>query len=361
VYLPWLDETARRFQTSAVGNGYPGEIGFQAAPGDCVVFVDGLRYDIGNALRNRLGVRGLSAEIRPRLVPFPSVTGTGKPAVAPIDVPVAGDAEMTAVGPQGRRLSGDVLRATLRDSGVQPLRAEETGDDPSGKGWAEAADLDRTGHGLGLKLADRIAHEVEDIAARVQELLNAGWKRVIVVTDHGWLLMPGGLPKVDLPEHLTVVRKPRCARLSLSAHGVSQPTVPWSWDSSVAMASPHGVAAFEAGRIYDHGGLSPQECVVPVLVVTPANAAASRGRIEQIKWIGMRCRVDVLDIEAGSRLEIRQRPADPASSLAGPKAVEGPEVKLLVSDDAYAESDAYVVLLSASGEILAQAATRVGG
>ncbi|WNI14282.1 BREX-1 system phosphatase PglZ type B [Actinacidiphila sp. ITFR-21] len=363
VYLPWLDETARRFQAAAVGGGYPGEIGLRTAPGECVVFVDGLRYDVGTMLRDRLRLRGLGAEIRPRLAPFPTVTGTGKPAVAPVELPRAGGPEMTALGPQGRRLAGDALRAALRAGGVQPLGPEQTGGDPSGRGWTEAADLDRTGHGLGLKLVDRIGQEVEDIAARVQELLHAGWTRVSVVTDHGWLLVPGGLPKVDLPEHLTAVRKPRAARLAASAHGVGQPTVPWSWDASVAMASPHGVAAFEAGRIYDHGGLSPQECVVPVLVVTPGGAAASRGRIGQVAWSGTRCRVDVADVGTGSRVEVRRRPADPASRLAGPQSVAGAEgeVELLVADGVYGGSEAYVVLLSADGEILAQAATRVGG
>ena len=34
-----------------------------------------------------------------------------------------------------------------------------------------------------------------------------------MITDHGWLLMPGDLPKVELPEHLTEIRKGRCARL----------------------------------------------------------------------------------------------------------------------------------------------------
>ena len=34
-------------------------------------------------------------------------------------------------------------------------------------------------------------------------LLDAGWQQVVVVTDHGWLYVPGGLPKVELPYYLT--------------------------------------------------------------------------------------------------------------------------------------------------------------
>ncbi len=40
---------------------------------------------------------------------------------------------------------------------------------------------------------------------RIEALLGAGWREVRVVTDHGWLWLPGGLPKVDLPKYLTRV------------------------------------------------------------------------------------------------------------------------------------------------------------
>ena len=35
---------------------------------------------------------------------------------------------------------------------------------------------------------------------RVESLLAAGWREVRIVTDRGWLLLPGGLPKTDLPK-----------------------------------------------------------------------------------------------------------------------------------------------------------------
>ena len=90
---------------------------------------------------------------------------------------------------------------------------------------------------------------------RVAELLQAGWQRVSVITDHGWLMLPGGLPKVDLPENLTlygrgVVRdEARCAgesgdgTLAVGLRG-----------SCVALAP--GIACFEAGVEYEHGGLA---------------------------------------------------------------------------------------------------------
>jgi hypothetical protein len=54
-------------------------------------------------------------------------------------------------------------------------------------------------------------------------LLDTGWQEVVVVTDHGWLLMPGGLPKVDMPKFLTSTRWGRCAALQTSAEPASVP------------------------------------------------------------------------------------------------------------------------------------------
>ena len=128
---------------------------------------------------------------------------------------------------------------------------------------------------------------------RVSELLDAGWKRVLVVTDHGWLVMPGRLPKAELPQHLTLERKGRCAVMKEGAQ-TDQATVPWYWDHSVCIAVAPGIACYEAGKEYEHGGLSPQECVVPVITITSGGGSELQGvGIKQILWKGLRCQVEL--------------------------------------------------------------------
>ena len=83
--------------------------------------------------------------------------------------------------------------------------------DPSGKAWTEFGNLDTTGHNEGIGMARRIPELLSTLVQRVESLLEAGWKVVRVVTDHGWLLMPKGLPKTDLPKFLTATRWRRCA------------------------------------------------------------------------------------------------------------------------------------------------------
>jgi hypothetical protein len=85
--------------------------------------------------------------------------------------------------------------------------------------------------------------------------------------------------------------------------------------------------------------------------------------IEQVKWVNMRCRIDVVDAPIGAVVDLRRLPGDSSSSLVSEaKPVEGEtDVKLLVEDDGLVGEAAFVVLLSDRGEILAQVSTRVGG
>ncbi len=358
VYYSWLDDTNRRYQDAVRAGGYNPTLGLALQDGDCAVFVDGLRYDAGETLRDALVARGVAASLDHRCAPLPSVTSTGKAALMPFaDDVTAGDD--FSVRLDGKALS---IKDALPQRGVAVLAPGEVARSGA-RGWTEAADIDKTGHNLGLAVAERLGGQVSDIASRVQDLLAAGWDRVVVVTDHGWLLMPGGLNKQDLPEVRTVVRKPRTARLKSEAEDGGYPVLAHAFNAEIRVASPHGIAGFEAGKVYDHGGLSLQECVIPILVATSGATSGQTVRIDAASWAGMRCRVSVTGAPAGSVVDVRQMPGDAASSVASKtKAVDGAdEATVLVPDDAMAGKDVYAVLLSESGDILSQVTTRVGG
>ncbi|MFN7872825.1 MAG: hypothetical protein ACK5QQ_11615, partial [Cyanobacteriota bacterium] len=53
------------------------------------------------------------------------------------------------------------------------------------------------------------------------------------------------------------------------------PTAAWSWNPSEQFATPNGAACFNTGGSYAYalGGISLQECLTPVLVVS--NGASS--------------------------------------------------------------------------------------
>jgi hypothetical protein len=196
----------------------------------------------------------------------------------------------------------------------------------------------------------------------VQGLLEAGWKRVRVVTDHGWLLAPGGMPKVQLPKYLAESRWSRCASIKDSSR-VEVPVAGWSWNPLERFAHAPGVHCFVAGQEYAHGGASLQECLVPVLAFASTGAPAGVVvTVREVQWVGLRCRVTVEPAAEGLLADLRTKPNVPNSSIADPKPLDGDgKAALLVADDSLAGTMASLVIVDASGRVVCKEATTVGG
>lgn len=369
MYLPWIEEAARRLQEAAKAAGglpsLPAEQASGLGAGTCTVFVDGLRYDVAVQLQQRLSDLG-GAALSARWTSLPSVTASGKAWCSPVATHIAGTVADTEFEPRvaadSKQLSSHNFRKLLSDQGLQPLDKHETGD-PQGQAWTEAGDLDHYGHEHGLRLARDLDSQLDQVVERVAELVEAGWKRIRIVTDHGWLLMPGGLPKSELAKHQTETRWGRCAVLKDSAHGTPL-TFGWDWCKDVQVAYAPGVSSFVAGAEYAHGGISLQECLVPVLQLDCAGAAktAAAVTIQSVTWKGLRCTVVVEGAAPGQRVDIRSKAALASSSLAqSDKPLDGGKASLAVADDEYMGAAAVVVVLSAEGEVLQKQATTVGG
>ena len=369
MYLPWIEETARRLQEAVKKEGglppLPPEKAGGLGAGTCTVFVDGLRYDVAMQLQQRLLTLGI-ATLSARWTSLPTVTASGKAWCSPVAAHIVGTVTDNEFEPRvaadGKPLSGHNFRKLLTDQGVQPLDKHETGD-PQGQAWTEAGDLDHYGHEHGLRLARDLNSQLDQVVERVQELVDAGWKRIRVVTDHGWLLMPGGLPKSELAKHQTETRWGRCAVLKDSAYGTPL-TFGWDWCKDVQVAYAPGVSSFIAGAEYAHGGISLQECLVPVLQLDCAGAAktAAAVTIQSVTWKGLRCSVVVEGASPGQRVDIRSKAALASSSLAASvKPLDGGKASLAVADDEHMGAAALVVVLSAEGEVLQKQVTTVGG
>lgn len=336
-----------------------------AEEGACVLFVDGLRYDIGRLLAERLQAFGLHVQVGRRWAALPTVTATAKPAVTPVTDEIVG-AEMPAdFAPQGsgngKPMGAASLRALLGDRGYQVL-AGGPSDWPTSdgaRGWAETGEIDELGHQRGAGLARLIEPELERLVDRIGNLIDGGWKAVRIVTDHGWLLLPEGLPKVELPKHLTASRWARCAAIAGKSH-VSVPCFPWHWNTAQRFATAPGIGCFNAEVEYAHGGVSVQECLIPDLLVERREARPPRAAIASIRWQGMRCFFRAEATGAELRAELRlERPNGKAVANPKPVEVRG-ETTLLLDDDAYEHSELVLVLLGPDGTVLAQRKTKVG-
>lgn len=369
VYQPWLEECARRFQDAAAvadfAAAYPEQPMSEWPAGTCIVFCDGLRLDLAHRLDAALASQGAATELSTRLTALPSITGTAKPAVSPVAGALGTAAGLDpAVLATGSVVDVSVLRGQLESHGYQVLQGDELGE-PSGRAWTEAGNVDELGHKQSPKLPALAAGEIGGLAERVTSLLDAGWTQVVVVTDHGWLYLPGGLPKAELDVGLVGknLRKGRCARLKPGADSPYR-TVPWHWDADVRIAIAPGICCFQQGKVYEHGGLSPQECVTPVLTVRRTSVSGGSAVPSlRVSWRNLRCVFDTVNAPKGSTVDLRmQAGAGSTSVIDGPRALrDDGTVGVAVEDDSKEHEKAFAVLLGPDGEILAQTETTIGG
>lgn len=333
-----------------------------------MLFADGLRFDIAQRLTATAEEGRLHVSRGHRWAALPTVTATAKPAVSPIADKLAGrqlgQDFLPEIAETEEPLTTDRFRKLVADGGYEVLGPSDLGhpERTGGRAWTEYGEFDKLGHKLGAKLAARIDDQLELLLERIQALLAAGWKCVRVVTDHGWLLVPGGLPATDLPKYLTECRWSRCAAIKATAH-VEVPAATWHWNPHEQFAFGPGVHCFGRGNEYAHGGVSLQECLLPNLRFVPDEATIPTSvSISNIQWHGMRCRVAVSAGGMGITADMRTKPNDPASSICEPKMVDSEgRAGLLVEDDSNEGTTVSLVLLDASGRVVAKQATTVGG
>ncbi len=291
VYRPWLQRSAEAFQRRVADEGYPARMENPVPDGTVLLFVDGLRLDLARQLEHELKGAGLKTDLHHTFTSVPSVTSSGKvwcsPAIAAArsSIDGAGFEPLLRVGSSDAPYTAERLRRAIEAEGYTVVDANAPGIASGGRGWAEADDdIDADGHGKGLRLAEEAPRHLARLVHTVQRLLAAGWTSVRVVTDHGWLLLPGCLPKVELAAKLAETRWARCAAVKPTAVGVEAQVLPWSYGTEVRIALAPGIGAFRAGQVYEHGGLTLQECVVPRLDVRSLQPHIQRPILTTIGW-----------------------------------------------------------------------------
>ncbi|WP_028764579.1 BREX-1 system phosphatase PglZ type B [Shewanella colwelliana] len=273
IYTPWLEQVTLNFQTLVEQRGYPGDNQIKESTshytvgGEVIFFVDGLRFDTAKLLEVKLSRLGLNIDLTTQWAALPSLTATAKAAVTPVADLLSGLQDNENFTPvllgTESEFSAYQFKKALAEKGWQYLDGLETGE-PNGYAWVQTGDLDNMGHAQQRKMPLHIDAVLNDVAARIEGLLNAGWKRIKVVTDHGWLWVPNKLAEASIPKTSVKKRLTRCAILkdNMSSSGL---TVPWHWNPSVTVAMAPGIAGYVGGDYYNHGGLSLQECLTPVL------------------------------------------------------------------------------------------------
>lgn len=365
LYKPWLEAHAETFQQAVRQHSYPlamppKETATEA--GLVVFFVDGLRYDAGRKLAAALERDGRKVQLGSAWTAVPSVTASGKVLASPAAVIALGEPDNADFEPvhatRKQPLKAELLRKTLAEMGWQVLNGKDDVGDPSGFAWTEYGDLDRYGHDNQLRLAQDLNQQLDWVRERIAQLLAAGWKRIRVVTDHGWLLVPGKLERVALEKHMTETTWGRAAKLKPGAPA-QVVTLPWTWCSEVQIALAPGAKSFKASEHYSHGGLSLQESLTPLLEIYASESTKAQASIKSERWTGLRLRVEV---EGSGRffVDLRTKPGDKTTSIVHPEEVDNGKASLVVQDDALEGTSATLVVLDEAGNVLAKRGVVIG-
>ena len=200
LYLPRLEREASILQQLLHPGVPPPRTPGQA---DTLLFVDGLRMDLAQHLAMLLRTAGATVELDWRWAGFPTVTATCKPFASPAaDRFKGGTADGFApMTDDGKPVGKPEL---LKELSVLGWRADETLISTE-RNWLETGHIDHDGHQMQGRLVEQLPGMLQIIAAEVLRLARAG-RRLRICTDHGWLLLPGGLPVANLPAGLTETR-----------------------------------------------------------------------------------------------------------------------------------------------------------
>ena len=120
LYRPWLEQAATAMQ-KLVNADHPSKTYHveplpEPANGTCILFCDGLRYDIGQRLTEALEAHKLTGKVESHLAALPGVTPTAKPAISPVAQMLTGkgcQGLQPVVSDSGSKVTADVLRKLL--------------------------------------------------------------------------------------------------------------------------------------------------------------------------------------------------------------------------------------------------------
>jgi len=363
-YHPWLESITIKFQklVAADSSIFTSQIATVETE-SFVLFVDAFRYELAQEFSERLSKYKLDVSMQTSWSAIPSLTPTSKPGVSPIASVISTNSDITEFRPQlksGKDLLTNVFRDALKAqdfklvTGANDIQAE-------GKFWQEIGDIDTKGHEEQGDMVKRIDELFDQVKEALNVAFERGVKRIKIVTDHGWLLMPGGLPKTQLNAGLTETRWGRCALIKEGAT-TDLLHLPWRWNPSVFIAYAPGISFFKANEEYAHGGISLHECLVPTMIIENPNVLHIEAEVKVVKWVNLKCTIQTSDVTDDYSIDIRTKYNDAKTSivLSKNKLLRGNTVTLMVDDSAEHQA-ATIVLLNADERILDKKPTTVGG
>jgi hypothetical protein len=272
------------------------------------ILADSLRFEMGRDLAQLLAEFG-QVELQAAASALPTITEVGMAALLPgADGAFTFKLENEEVVPCiGGKLVKDLparlafLREKLGDRMVE-MQVSDFLSLPSTQRQSaalknadlvilRAPDIDKLGEKLSLKDARRFMTEMlGDLKVACGNLARLGYSRLVIVSDHGHMLLPEIRPgdvTTQAPAgewgwnkrrfrlgHL--VQEKRSARIFNAVHLGILGDLP-------DLVVPDGFGLYSDGSGYFHGGLSLQESLIPVIIVTAAQKTVDQAGVQDIQ------------------------------------------------------------------------------
>ena len=300
-YEQWLDEVLRRTADAISGDAHVPDqqqqrrihhVEVRGRESTAYVLVDALRYELGRDLATRLGRLNAVVDVRAALAAAPTITPVGMAAITPgaderFDVELGSDARLV-VHVDGRavrtvsdrvkrfeKVHGRVADVPLDKLAQYTSRELKKRIEGAALVVVRSTEIDTDGESDQLAASwgsfDATLNVLQTAVAR---LLHAGIQRVVLTADHGFLAVRqvGEELKVDKPSTGTGELHRRAwigTGGTATDSTVKVPLSDFGIGGGLDIITPRGLGVFVAGGglQFFHGGLSPQELVVPVITV----------------------------------------------------------------------------------------------
>ena len=362
IYKPWLEKITEKFQNLVIDSlSETKQHNNTEKKEQFYLFVDAFRFEMAKEYVSLLEKRGHKVELTHAFTALPTLTSTAKVKASPVAEEVNTTSEIKDFTPffnSGKPVIISNFRAELENKGFQ--HSIKKGFEPAKSYWVEIGNIDTRGHDEQAEMLKRTDELFDEISEIIDTAIEAGIKEIKIVTDHGWLMLPGGLPSSKIVKDLTVARCGRCAYIK---EGVKTelPQLPWEWNSSVYIAYAPGISFFRNNEEYAHGGISLQECIVPEIKIQVEKDELLNSKISSHKWVNLRCQIETENTPDGFLIDIRTKYNDEKTSivLSTGKSISGNKCSLMVDDSAI-DSAAFIVLTNERGKIIDKTNTTIG-
>jgi SepF-like predicted cell division protein (DUF552 family) len=266
------------------------------------VLVDALRYEMACELARTLR-NDYSVQLEATIGTVPTITPIGMAALMP-GAEVSANVVPLGGGALGLRVEGTVLKDRAgrvewfksKHSGVVAVEkledvllsfkeAKKTQLREADIILVTSQEIDRAGESISVREARRIMAEIlGDLVKLVNKLRDFGCKKIIITADHGYvfgdepgsdmMITPPSGQRISLHSRAWIGKggsnDPAYLRTKLSNFGLDD-------GHELEIAVPYGFGVFTApggASAYYHGGMSPQEIIIPVIILTVESKSA---------------------------------------------------------------------------------------